>query len=66
MGLRFISIKLAELILLSMQAIMLSMSVIGQPTLRLKYSVIRHETMIGECTHVVADGIYPINENRIF
>lgn len=49
-----------------MQATMLSMSVIGQPTLRLKESVIRHETMIGKCTHVAADGIYPTNENRTF
>ncbi|MEA5261062.1 transposase [Arcicella aquatica] len=33
---------------------------------RLKESVVRHEKMIGECTHVAADGIYPTNENRTF
>ncbi len=33
---------------------------------RLKDSVVRHEKMIGECTHVAADGIYPTNENRTF
>ncbi len=33
---------------------------------RLKDSVVRHQKMIGECTHVAADGIYPTNENRTF
>lgn len=33
---------------------------------KLKESVIRHQTMIGVCTHVAADGIYPTNENRTF
>ncbi len=33
---------------------------------RLKDSVVRHEEMIGKCTHVAADGIYPTNENRTF
>lgn len=33
---------------------------------RLKDSTIRHQIMIGECTHVAADGIYPTNENRTF
>ena len=34
---------------------------------KLKDSAVRNEIMIGKCTHVVADGIYPINEkNRTF
>lgn len=33
---------------------------------RLKYSILKHNLYIGECTHISADRIYAINENRNF
>lgn len=33
---------------------------------RLKYSILKHNIHLGECTHISADRIYPTNENRKF
>lgn len=35
-------------------------------TTRLKKTVKKHEKLIGKCTHLGADGIYPTNKNRKF
>ena len=35
-------------------------------TTRLKHAYFKHRTLIGPCTHLAADGIYPTNSNRRF
>ncbi|MCP9769356.1 DDE transposase, partial [Lacihabitans sp. LS3-19] len=35
-------------------------------TTRLKHAYYKHRLMIGTCTHLAADGIYPTNSNRRF
>jgi transposase, IS5 family len=35
-------------------------------TTRLKHAYFKHRSMIGTCTHLAADGIYPTNSNRRF
>jgi hypothetical protein len=35
-------------------------------TTRLKHAYFKHRSLIGSCTHLAADGIYPTNSNRRF
>jgi hypothetical protein len=35
-------------------------------TTRLKHAYFKHRSLIGSCTHLASDGIYPTNSNRRF